>query len=119
MTDGPTRADLEQRLTTILERSGSPGARPSLLDQVDDADFPAEIRKVLALLGDHGNCRSCGAAGFWLHHRSADGVRRAACLYEPDGRVHFATCPHAKQWSRPTKKKAPSAGRNKNQLAFW
>jgi len=105
MTVAPTTADLVTRFRSILKRADRPELEPRDLEQLDETEVRAELRRVLAQLGRPGSCRSCGAAGYWLRHRGADGARGRSALYHLDGLVHFATCPHARQWRKPAPRK--------------
>ncbi len=51
--------------------------------------------------GNAGNCRSCGAATWWVTTPNG----KALCIdSKPDESglyiAHFATCPHAKEWRK-------------------
>lgn len=92
-------------LRRLLDRVGRPDLVPADLEALELEELAAETRKLLELIGDQGNCRSCGAAGYWVRHRPSG----ASCLYLVDGRPHFATCPHAKQWRRGARRREPPA----------
>ena len=51
----------------------------------------ALMRDLLTRVGKPATCKGCDAAVFWVTHPKTG--KRA--LYDPNGLIHFATCPNA------------------------
>jgi hypothetical protein len=62
-----------------------------------EARLRSNIAKLLANVGDKGQCRGCGAEIWWItHNKSGKKVP-----YTPEGLNHFADCPAAAQFKKP------------------
>lgn len=59
------------------------------------ADLRKRIEMLLAIVGDKGRCRGCGAEIWWVKTR-----RGKPAPYDTDGLSHFATCPQAKTFRK-------------------
>jgi len=55
--------------------------------------------------GDRGRCRSCGASIVWCTRSGS------TAPFDPDGRSHFASCPHSDYWRERKKAKREEAPR--------
>lgn len=53
------------------------------------------VSRLLAQIGDHGQCRGCGANIFWVIHKNGKRVP-----YTHQALNHFADCPKAKEFKR-------------------
>ena len=53
-------------------------------------DWRKRVELLLAIVGDKGRCRGCGAEIWWVKTK-----RGKPAPYDVDGLSHFATCPEA------------------------
>jgi hypothetical protein len=58
-----------------------------------------DIKRFLTVLlrnvGEPAECSYCGRAVLWvLHKPDPQTKQRARAAYDPDGEIHFATCPN-------------------------